>query len=412
MSAAQSAVSWPAGLRTGVRPALWRAVRVPVAAFVVSRLLVVLAGVIGVLVLPKYDPAAAHAYAVQLGPLGNLLAGSAYRFDGGNYVVIATQGFGPMSRNLLAFYPLYPLLMRALTPLSGGPVVAGTLISAVSFLAALIIIHRLTDSHLGRRAADMTTVLLAFAPLSFFFTAVYTESLFLALTAGSMLAAERGRFRLACGLGALATLSRPVGILLVVALAVIRRRQARRIDRELMWVAALPITLAGYLLVLTTQGYPLLGPFTAQAAWGRHTAGPLVGVLAAAWTALSGAITLVHGGAVYHPGLGGVFTPGVEAIVLFGVLILCGLTLVICFRRLPPQYGAFAAAVLLVSLSSPAVGQPLWSFDRFALTMFPLWIAAGAWLAERRRLRWVVLAVSTVALVFYTLQFSSWAFVA
>ena len=399
-----------AGRSAGVRSA-WRAVRIPVLLFAASRLLVFATGVIGVLTLHKHDPAAVHAYSAQLGPLGYALAGSAYRFDAGDYLVIAGQGYGPASHHLLAFFPLYPLLIRELTPVVGNDVLAGVLISAVSFLAALIGLHRLTELHLGRAAAGVTVALVAFAPLSFFFTAVYTESLFLALAVGAMLAADRGRFRLACGLGALATLTRPVGILLVVGLAVARLRQTGRPDRRLAWVVALPATLGGYLAVLAAEGYPPLAPFSAQTAWGRQTTGPVSAVLAAIWAAIKGVARVLDGGAIYHPVLEGPFTAGTEAVVLLTVLGICVAALVACFRRLPLQYVALAAAVLLVTLSSPALGQPLWSFDRFALTIFPLWMAAGAWLSERR-LRWPVLALSVVALVFYTLQFSSWAFVA
>ena len=390
---------------------VWRSVRVPVVAFAASRLLVLLAGAVGVLALPKHDAAAAHVYAAQLGPLGYALAGSVDRFDAGFYLYIAGHGFGALSAGRLAFFPLYPLLLRALTPAAGNAVLAGALISAAAFLASLILLHRLTDRHLGSRAADATVLLLAFAPLSFFFTALYTESLFLALAAGAMLAAETGRFRLACGLGALATLTRPVGILVAVGLAVYRRRSRGRLDAGLAWVLALPATLLAYLGVLVTEGYPFAAPLTAQTGWGRVTTGPPAAVLAAVWAAVKGAARIAGGAAIYDPQRGGPLTAGAEAIVLLAVLALCIAALVACARRLPAHYTALAAAILLVTLSSPAVGQPLWSFDRFALTIFPLWMAAGAWVAERRLQRPAV-ALGAALLVFYTLQFSSWAFVA
>jgi hypothetical protein len=120
---------------------------------------------------------------------------------------------------------------------------------------------------------------------------------------------------------------------------------------------------------------------------------------------------LAQGGTIYHPGLLGPFSQGAESVILLAVLALMIAGTVIAVRRLPLAYGVYAGVVIVVCLSSPEIGQPLWSLDRFALTLFPLWMAAGAWVAGRR-LQTPVLVLSSILIVFYTLQFSSWAFVA
>jgi hypothetical protein len=387
-----------------------RAAGLAVRAFVVSRVLTLVAGAAGVLTMVKHDPGAAVQARRALGPLGNVLAGSVDRFDSAYYLAIAAHGYGTLASGKIAFFPLYPVLIRLLAPLTGSAVLAGVLISAGSFMTALIMLHRLTESELGRPAADATVLLLCFAPLSFFFTAVYTESLFLALSVGAMVAARTGRWRLACGLSALATLTRPTGVLMVVALVVMRVRQ-RRLDAGLAWVLAIPAALLLYLGGLAATGYPFLGALTVQRIWGRVSSGPVAGLAAAAWSALRGAVAVARGAGVYHPVLDCPLTPAAESVVLFIVLMVAAAALALTLRRLPIEYGALAAAQLVMCLSDPAVGQPLWSFDRFTLTMFPLWMAAGAWVA-RRRMLWPVLALGSAALVFYTLQFASWSFVA
>jgi hypothetical protein len=98
-------------------------------------------------------------------------------------------------------------------------------------------------------------------------------------------------------------------------------------------------------------------------------------------------------------------------VVLLAVLLGCGALVVRSWRTLPPEYAVYALVTVLACISSPSAGQPLWSFDRYALTIFPLAMAGGDWLA-RRRLLAPALAISTVLLVFYTISFSSWAFVA
>jgi hypothetical protein len=386
-------------------------VRTPLLAFAASRLLVGLAGASGVFGLTLHDPVAA-ARARALGPVGNLLAASVDRFDAGYYLDIARHGFGNPAAGRVAFFPLYPLLIRLTTPLTGSAVIAGALISAAAFLVALVLVQRVTALELGPRAAETTVWLLALAPLSFFFTAIYTESLLLALELGAVLAARSGRWRLACGLGALATLTRPVGIAMAVLLAGLRLGQSPSARRSLSWVLALPAVLIAYLIGLAVDGRGLLAPFAAQAHWHRMTVGPLVAIAAAAWAAGRGVVQIFGGTPIYDPQVGGVFSGPAEAIILFAVLAGVLALLHRGRRRLPWPYPAFTAAVLLITLSSPAAGQPLWSQDRFALVLFPIWMIAGDGLARRPRLRVLVLGCGAALLVFYTAQFASWSFVA
>ena len=64
--------------------------------------------------------------------------------------------------------------------------------------------------------------------MSFFFSAVYTESLFLALSAGCFYLARRERWVWAGVLGGLAAATRSIGVLLVVPLAVLYLQELTR----------------------------------------------------------------------------------------------------------------------------------------------------------------------------------------
>jgi hypothetical protein len=403
--------------RAGVRlVAAAGAPSLTVRAFLASRLLVLLAGVGGVLTVTKRTSAAAVTQAMhQLGQVGYVLAGSVDRFDSSYYLSIANHGFGRFSTGRVAFFPVYPLLIRALSLGTRSGVVAGVVISAGSFLAVLVFLHRLTELELGRRAADATVLLVAFAPLSFFFTAVYTESLFLLLSVASVLAARRERWMLAGMLAVLGTLTRPTGVLLAVPLVIMRFRTRprvqRRVDPQLGW-ALIPIaTLTAYMMLLRAEGYPWLAPFRAQAKWARATVGPIGGIVDGIKYAVRGVGAIANGSAIYHPTLYGPFTASAENVLLCLVLLLAGALLVLCLRRLPLAYGAYAAVTLAVCLSSPRGANPLGSLDRFVLTIFPLWMAAGAWVAKHRLER-VAVAVGSILLIFYTVQFSSWSFIA
>jgi hypothetical protein len=381
-----------------------------------SRALVLVAGVLGAL-LPRaagwlsFDPGRASS---SLGAVGNLLGASALRWDSIWYLRIAEHGYSTAAST--AFFPLYPLLLRAVGTVTGSYVAAGVLISWSAFAAALVLLRRLSEAELGGEAALATVVLLAFAPLSLFFTAIYTEALFLALAVASAYAARRERWALAGALAALAAATRITGVLLVVlALPRWRRRGQARFDRRRLWLLAAPAALLAYLGWLTVAGYSPLAPFSAQAsaAHGHRFVGPLVAVAQATRAAVGGLGGLIgHARPLLSPGsLGSPFAPGAESVYLFVVLILAAGALAVCFRRLPPAYGAFALLALLVAISSPVAGQPLKSLDRYVLTIFPLWMAAGAWLAERRWL-WQATAVSACLLAFFTVEFATWTFVA
>jgi hypothetical protein len=379
-------------------------------ALLASRLLVVLAGVCGVLTGSaglRWGPTD-----IGLGSLGNVLAGSAVRFDANWYLAIARHGYAAAGNGSRAFWPLYPDLIRVLGYVLGSDVIAGVAISVASFAGALVLLRRLAELELGKQAADGTILLLAFAPLSFFFSAVYTESLFLLLSVASIYAARRERWFIACALAGLATLTRTTGVALIVPLVLMLRPWRGLTNRRLRCLILVPGPLIGYLVWLALTGHSWLAPVQAQSVWHRTTVGPLAAIAEAVGGAAGGIARIVTGAqAVYHPTQVGVLTPAAESIFLLLVLIVAGYALVGCWRRLPRYYGAYATAALIMCLSDPISSQPLESLDRFLLTIFPLWMIAGDWVAKRR-LQVPVIVISSAALVFYTFWFSRYAFIA
>jgi hypothetical protein len=396
--------------RAGVVPA-WRA---PVLALVVSRLLVLLAGIAGAASSrvgdwSQFDP---RHITLSFGDLGNLLAAASVRWDSIHYLAIAEHGYA--TRASTAFFPLEPFLARAVAVIVRSNVIAGIVISLGSLAVATLLLHRLTTLELGRPAADATVLLLLFAPLSFFFSALYTESLFLALSVGAVYAARRERLRLACVLGALAALTRVTGILVVVPIVFFEVRRGGRLRPRAAWVLIVPAVLMAYLGYLASRGYGLLAPFQQQtsAQHGHQFGGPIATIVQGVRAAASGVQSLLGGTQhIYSPSVGGPLSQGAESIWLLLVLALAIWALVMAARRLPVGYVAYAGLTLLICISSPVAGEPLKSLDRYVLTIFPLWMAAGAWLAQRRVTRAAVI-LSAALLAFYTYEFTTWAWVA
>ena len=153
---------------------------------------------------------------------------------------------------------------------------------ALALLAALLALHAVAREHAGAAAARWSVVALALFPTSFFLGAVYTEALFLAFALGAWWAMRvRRDLVLACVLAAGAALSRNVGVVLVVPLALEWRRQGGSllVPRAAALLAPV-LALAAFATYLgTTFGDPALLVTAAQGVWDRSLAFPVATVV-------------------------------------------------------------------------------------------------------------------------------------
>src|SRR5919206_533320 len=100
-----------------------------------------------------FDPGAVTR---PFGPTGNALVAPFARWDSVWYLAIANDGYPAGDPRRAAFFPLYPLLVRAAKLFVGSPIVAGTAVSLLCFGVALVLLHRLTELELGPAAAGGT----------------------------------------------------------------------------------------------------------------------------------------------------------------------------------------------------------------------------------------------------------------
>src|SRR5215210_9302103 len=114
-------------------------------------------------------------------------------WDGEHYITLAMGGYlNPPDNASPAFFPMYPLLLRSFADLFGGPItkealsVWGPLISLLFLPFALYFIYQIALDEFDERVAKGAVLILAFFPTTFFLNAAYTESLFLALSAGAL----------------------------------------------------------------------------------------------------------------------------------------------------------------------------------------------------------------------------------
>jgi hypothetical protein len=360
-----------------------------------------------------FDP---QRLTVGAGAVGDALLAGAARWDAVWFLAIAGEGYGTDPQRP-AFFPLYPLLARAAGVLVGSTVVGGVLVSLTALAAALYLLRRLTALELGAPAARLAVWLTAAFPMSFFFSAVYSEALFLAVSVGCVHAARMDRWATAGVLGLLATATRSAGVVLLVPLAVLLwQHRHTGLARRAPWAALVPLGAAAFCGWLALRGGGARAPFDAQAEWYRELAVPFSGVWEGTVAAWDGARQLLSGSRtpVYFEASGGdPFETAWANLEQWGYLVLAAVGLVGVARRLPPAYAGYVAAALALPLSAPVAPQPLMSLGRFVLVLFPLAMWGGWWLSRRGRTARAAVALVWVAgLVVSTGRFATWRWVA
>jgi len=342
-------------------------------------------------------------------------------WDGEHYVALAAGGYlQPPGNTSPAFFPLYPLLIRFFAELSGGPFspealsVWGPIVSLLTLPFALFFVYRIAENGWGKRAARVAVLALALFPTSFFFNAAYTESLFLALSAGSLWALRvRRTLLLACLLAGLATATRNVGVFLLVPLAYEWLKNAREYRWRVAYLVLAPSGLVAYAAYLWWRfGDPLLF-YTEQGRWGRAATDPLNTLHSALVRGSEGLGRLFSPNLWAHPSLGRVADSLGAANNAYNLIFL-GLALALLaagLRVLPPDLSAYAFLLILPPTLFGTPQGPLMGLPRYVLVAFPLFIVLGVLLRDRLLLGgWLVLS-TTFSLVLCAL-FVTWRFVA
>jgi hypothetical protein len=295
--------------------------------------------------------------------------------------MVAERGYLviPRHQSDTAFFPLYPSLLRAGRALGLSADATGLLVANLALLVALVALYELVRTWSDERTARRAAVYAAIFPVGYVFSMVYPEALVLAGMAVAGVLAARGRWTGAAVAAALAALTRPEALLLVLPLGALAAREWPRADartrlRALTAVAAAPAALAGVCAYEWRTFGDALAFSTAQRSWGRafELAGP--------WRAVDELVQSV----------------GTANAWLFRDAAFCVVyvvLLVVAARFVPRAWTA--AAFLIVLL-------PLWSGSftsdaRFGLVAPPVF-AGLAKVGSRRRVD-IAIRVCSVALL-------------
>lgn len=367
--------------------------------FLGVRLGLFLIGLLAVALLPANEHASLPGWQLIEGPGWNNLFTAWERWDGLWFLQIATNGYSQGDFSA-AFFPLYPLLIRWISPLLGGhPFAAALLISNACYFGALVVFYELTRGEYGHAMARRSVLYMAVFPTAYFFVAPYTESLFALLAMGSFLAARRRRWEFAGVCGALAAATRSIGLILVLPLAIEaflqwrenRERRVRDLAIPVFWSGFVAVGTLSYLYFWHRVNGDALTPLSDQNGWLREFSWP--------WETIKGGTDVAFR-------FIGTYSGGYHQLDwVFVVVGLAAIAWVVWKTRL--SFAAFAFASFVMPLFLVFGGRPFMSMPRFLLPVFPMYWAFARF-ADRYNAHNAVLAVSAAGLGLMTLLFVSW----
>lgn len=322
------------------------------------------------------------------------------RWDAGFYLGIAGDGYTfDQAQNLsnTTFFPLYPILIRYVGFLFGN-FYAGLIISTVAAIFSCFFLYKLAKLELDKKARAFRSIFyyLIF-PASIFLAAIYTESLFMALSVASFYYARKNNWLLAGVLGFFTALTRPQGIILfpVLLFEYLEQREFKfkKIRWGVLWNLFIPLGLGVYMYYLKIKfGNPLLFIF-AQDSWGRNTSFSLKSV----WDTISNYFY-----EFFYPGPENFAYYLVKDLDLLFFLAFLVLAIVI-FLNFRMSYGTY----MLLSLIVPLMTSSLMSINRFVLLLFPAYIYLSK-ISKNQIVQYAIILLFFSLFVIYTILFTNW----
>jgi hypothetical protein len=357
-----------------------------IAAFILSRALVVLVGLVGASMFPAVAPNQGWVMQPITWQTISRWPALVDHFDSGFYISVS-HGYPTVvagnteALRIWAFLPGYPIALHIVAVILNflripGPtdVIAGALISYAALFGALVYLYRLTAAELDSATARRAVVYLLIFPTSVFLSAVYPESLLLLATVGAFYHARRRQWL-------------PAGLLSAVAMA----------THSEGFVTLAPVTLEFLAYYWSNGGWRQ---------WGMLKLGWLFGPPAAAigmyalyshsrtgyWLAYSASEYIVWKrrlslpiepfiGFLLHPGIGSTFDFDfhlLNIVVAFVGIALC----VVAYRRLPAAYCLAIALGVLLPFSTD--GSHMHALGRYVGALFAVFVALSAWSLRRR----------------------------
>jgi len=339
-------------------------------------------------------------------------------WDGAHYLHLAAESYRHGDPSC-AFYPLWPLLIRTTAPLLGGSLlITGLLLANVFSAAGLWLFHRLVAERHGEKAAHTSLVLMLAFPGALFLSFIYTESLFFFLAMLFLWGLVAERAWLVSLAGFLLPLARPVGIFMLLPLGwhllesgsrkwreekpelrvakpePAQHRQAAwgRLVRAIAWQRiwlGVPAVLAGYATYFGMMYAATGNPFEGFEAQKHYPNSPSIANIlnVSAFVRAFVAVDSLH---------------SMTGSAIDRALFLLFLVTLPAVWRLDRRYFWYAIGTGL----APAMSNWFFSYSRFQILCFPVFIVLGRWLSgpEKRWLLWYYVALAGCVQIWFLMR--------
>lgn len=357
--------------------------RKTIAAFLVIKVIILSAGILGQAIPLEFTHRQFRSDNIFLNPWT--------QHDAGAYLDIARNGYNGDFNNGVGnytWYPFYPLLIKLLSFI-GYDLAAFLISNAASFLS-IVLLYILVKKELGSRSSYKTTLYMLLFPTAFFFTAMYTESLFLMLSLLCFIFAKRGNYLYAGAAGFFASLARFQGILLFLPLAYIYFSKIgfdiKKANRDFIFLMLIP---AGMLVFMMYQGLitgNAMMQFHAQEQqFGRQLVMPFSSLFLE----------------FFKPSTLSSFF--INTLNLFIAVVFTALA-VLSLRFFSKEYGIYALASIILAVSTTAT----FGITRFVLVLFPCFMTMEQLSQENKSFKFFLSAlyiIFIILLVISTIRF-------
>lgn len=343
------------------------------------------------------------------------------RWDSGWYQSIATSGYdakGVISEDNpdvtgqanYAFFPLYPLIFGTFSEISGiEPMTSGFIFSNVFFFFGLIGLFELVALLKKADPNDAVSYLIAF-PTAFLFSAVLTESLFFALAVWCIYFAIKKKWLLAGILGFLLSMTRFVGVAIVIVLiteylvqqdffdklkiqlkkevlkqklkgSVVLVKETLINNHSYLWIFLVPLGFAVFMLFVYNLTGDVFAIFRIQEEWGKSTVNPILTLYRYLGTPIPWVI------------FGSAFT-----ISTIGFLV-------VCWRKIRFDYVIYSLLLIVIPLSGSSHYIHIASMPRYILVIFPIYLILSKLTKDRPFMKQLIISSMLMLQIFL---FMSW----
>lgn len=361
----------------------WQCVGAVLTAFLVTRIMIVVITYFSMVQIPVLEGETFWHYSLK-----NIIPDGLMRWDSGWYISIASHGY--FQKQATAFFPLFPLMIRLTSLVTGNLYTSGLYVSNLFFLVSLFFLYAFARDEYESKTAARLVFYIACVPAAFFFSTVYSESLFFLLLTSTLYFSRKGNWFFAALSGALATATRFSGIFISVFILLeslwlvgirlfpkpwsvkaqfeILLADIKNIPNAWKGILASIFSTAGLLVYMGYLQVTFNDPFAflhAESDWGRQLS----------WDWLPKFINYIYN---FHYITGNLLSGEISNFAYLAdtlaVFIFLPLVIIVLFRM---RYSL--GIYTLLSFLAPILTGQTYSMQRYTLTLIPCYLLLSLW---------------------------------